>query len=41
LSLYVDGASSIKGSEARIILEVPDNVILEQALKLNFKASNN
>ena len=31
----------MKGSEAGIILEGPDNVILDQALKLNFKASNN
>ena len=31
----------MKGSKARIILEDPDNVTLEQALKFNFKASNN
>jgi len=40
-SLYVDSACNIKGSVSRIILEGPDNVTLEQALKLNFKASNN
>ena len=31
----------MKGSKAGIILEGPGNVTLEQALKLNFKASNN
>ena len=31
----------MKGSGEDIILEGPDNVTLEQALKLNFKASNN
>ena len=31
----------MKGSGARIIHKDPDNVTLEQALKLNFKASNN
>ena len=40
-SLYVDGASNMKGSKAGIILEGFNNVTLEQALKLNFKASNN
>ena len=40
-TLYVDGASNIKGSRARIILEGPNNVTLEQALKLNFRALNN
>ena len=28
-SLYVDGASNVKGSRARIILEGPSNVTLE------------
>ena len=31
----------MKGSRAGIILEGPNNVTLEQALKPNFKASNN
>jgi len=39
--LYVDGASNVKGSEAWIILEGPNNITLEQALKINFRASNN
>ena len=40
-SLDIDSASNVKGSREKIILEGPDNVTLEQALKLNFKASNN
>ena len=40
-SIYIDGMSNIKGSREGIILEGLDNVTLEQALKLNFKASNN
>ena len=41
LNLYIDGASNVKGNMAGIIIEGLDNVPLEQALKLNFKASNN
>ena len=41
LSLYIDGTSNVKANGAGIILKGPDNVTLEQALKLNFKASNN
>ena len=33
--------SNEKGSRVGIILEGPNNVTLEQALKFNFKASNN
>lgn len=42
-NLYVDGASNVKGSEAGIILEGPNNITLEQALKFDFDfwASNN
>ncbi|KAG5129179.1 hypothetical protein JHK84_035576 [Glycine max] len=40
-TLYVGSASNIKGSKAGIILEGPNNIILELALKLNFRASNN
>ena len=39
--LYVEGAFNVKGSGTGIILEGPNNVTLEQAFKLNFKASNN
>ena len=41
LNLYIDGASNVKGNMAGIIIEGLDNVPLEQALKLNYKASNN
>ena len=37
----MDSASNIKGSGVGFILEGPDNVTLEQALKLNFRASKN
>jgi len=37
----VDSASNIKGSGVGFILEGPDNVTLEQALKLYFRASKN
>jgi len=40
-NLYVDDASNMKESGVGIILEGLDNVTLEQALKLNFKVSNN
>jgi len=37
----VDGASNLKGSGARIILEGPNGVLLEQALQISFKANKN
>ena len=40
-SLYVDGSSNAKGSGAGVILEGPDNMLLEQSLKFDFKATNN
>ena len=40
-TLYINGASNVKESGVGIILEGPNNITLEQALKLNFKASNN
>ena len=39
--LFVDGVSNVKGSGVGTILEGLDNITLEQALKLNFRASNN
>ena len=39
--LYVDNASNIKGNGIWIILEGPNNITLEQSLKLSFKSSNN
>jgi len=40
-NLYVEGASNVKGSGVGFILEGPNNVTQEQALKLNFRALNN
>jgi len=39
--LYVDGASSKRGSGAGIVLEGPDNFQVEMALRFEFKTSNN
>ena len=40
-TFYINGAPNVKGRGVEIILKGPDNITLEQALKLNFKASNN
>jgi len=40
-TLYVDGASSKKGSGAGIVLEEPDNFQVEMALRFEFRTSNN
>jgi len=37
----VDGSSNQQGSGARIVLEGPNRVLIEQALRFTFKASNN
>ena len=39
--MYLDGISNEKVNGSGIILEGPIDVTLEQALKFNFKASNN
>jgi hypothetical protein len=39
--LFVDGASNSKGSGAGIVLVSPDGLVLEQAVRLKFSASNN
>jgi len=39
--LSVDGFSNQQGSEAGIILEGPNGLLIEQALKFAFKVSNN
>ena len=39
--LFVDSASNTKGSGARAVLISPEGIILEQAVRLNFLASNN
>nr|KYP33028.1 hypothetical protein KK1_046173 [Cajanus cajan] len=40
-TLHVDGGSNCKGGGAGIILEGPNQVTLEQSLKLSFKVTNN
>ena len=40
-TLYVDGASSKKGSGAGIVLEGPNNFRVEMALRFEFRTSNN
>ena len=39
--LSVDGSSNQQGSGAGIVLEGPDGILIEQALRFAFKASNN
>ena len=39
--LFVDGTSNSKGSGAGIVLVSPEGLVLEQAVRLNFSASNN
>jgi ribonuclease HI len=39
--LFVDGASNSKGSGAGIVLVSPERLVLEQAVRLKFSASNN
>ncbi|XP_077222206.1 uncharacterized protein LOC143856051 [Tasmannia lanceolata] len=39
--LYVDGATSKKGSGAGLVLVGPDSFLLEYAIRLEFKVSNN
>jgi hypothetical protein len=39
--LFVDGASNLKGSGAGIDLEGLDDLLIEQSLRFEFKASNN
>ncbi|MCH96604.1 gag-pol polyprotein, partial [Trifolium medium] len=40
-TLSVDGSSNLRGSGARVVLEGPDGVLIEQSLRFAFKASNN
>jgi ribonuclease HI len=39
--LSVDGSSNLKGSGAGVVLEGPDDILIEQSLRFEFKASNN
>jgi len=45
LILYVDGSSIVKGGGVtkmlKILLEGPNNMLIEKSLHLNFKSSNN
>ena len=37
----MDGSSNIKGSGIGVLLVSPDRIVIEQAIRLGFKASNN
>ena len=39
--VYVEEASNQKGSEVKLVLISPENVIIEKSLRLNFSATNN
>ena len=39
--VFVDGASSASGAEARIVVITPEGIKLEHSFRLGFKASNN
>lgn len=39
--LHIDGAFNAKGSRTGMILSSPEEIVTEQALRFNFKASNN
>ena len=39
--VYVEEASNQKGSEVKLVLISPENVIIEKSLRLDFSATNN
>lgn len=39
--ISIDDASDMKGIRGRIVLEGPENILIEQALKFKFTVSNN
>uniref|UniRef100_A0A2N9HX21 Uncharacterized protein n=1 Tax=Fagus sylvatica TaxID=28930 RepID=A0A2N9HX21_FAGSY len=39
--IYVDGASNAKGSGTGVVIITPDETIIEQSIRLDFKTSNN
>ena len=39
--IYVDGASNSKGSRTGVVIITPDDTVIEQSIRLNFKALNN
>lgn len=41
LSPYMDGSSNNQGAGAGIILNSPEGLIVEQAIKFDFSTSNN
>jgi len=40
-TLHVDGSSNIRGGGAGIVLEGPNDIVLEQSLRFKFRVSNN
>ena len=40
-TLYVDGSSNNRSCRARVVLEGPGEIVIEQAMKFEFKTSNN
>jgi len=40
-TMHVDGSSNPQGAGAGIVLEGPDDIVIEQSLRFNFKTSNN
>ena len=39
--IYVDGASNAKGSGTGVVIITPDETVIEQSIRLDFKAPNN
>jgi ribonuclease HI len=39
--IYVDGASNAKGSGTGVVIITPDETVIEQSIRLDFKTSNN
>jgi hypothetical protein len=39
--IYVDGASNAKGSGTGVVIITPDETVIEQSIRLDFKVSNN
>jgi len=40
-TLYVDGSSNSRSCGAEVVLEGPGEIVIEQAMKFEFKTSNN
>lgn len=39
--MFIDGSSTREGSGVRIVLKSPEEIIIEQAIRIGFAASNN